>query len=93
MLSNNGGLGSLFSKDGIKSLFSGVKNNPIKDIVSEFNNGSDIDTISSKFGTLTEVTSNYLSSCESGKANVEELNKALKIVAKQVRLLQVDFLI
>lgn len=76
--SNNGGLGSLFSKDGIKSLFSGVKNNPIKDIVSEFNNGSDIDTISSKFGTLTEVTSNYLSSCESGKANVEELNKALK---------------
>lgn len=76
--SNNGGLGSLFSKDGIKSLFSGVKNNPIKDIVSEFNNGSDIDTISSKFGTLTEVTSNYLSSCESGKANVEELNKVLK---------------
>ena len=76
--SNNGGLGSLFSKDGIKSLFSGVKNNPIKDIVSEFNNGSDIDTISSKFGTLTEVTSNYLSTCESGKANVEELNKVLK---------------
>lgn len=76
--SNNGGLRSLFSKDGIKSLFSGVKNNPIKDIVSEFNNGSDIDTISSKFGTLTEVTSNYLSSCESGKANVEELNRVLK---------------